>query len=351
MKIAITADLHLTDSDRNSERFETLENLLADLRGEGVNTLIIAGDLFDDSQQDYSDFETLCSMPEYEDLSILVIPGNHDSDIDNRQIVADNVDIISEPTIRDLDKRPFLFIPYKAQMTMGHVIASKSLELTRDRWILVGHGDWAGGLRELNPTETGVYMPLFRRDIETYRPAKVFLGHIHGAMDSPVYYAGSPCGLDITESDRRTYLIYDTDTNKVDRLVLNTPILYFRAEFVMVPVEDEAEHLRKMIEEVKDNWNLTPEEINKSQIRISIVGFSSDRAALQDILDEEFRGFTFYKGERPTVAKVAISYDIDRQTIAQGVEEKINSLEWSDELGLADVDAIRLAALHIIYGE
>jgi exonuclease SbcD len=170
-------------------------------------------------------------------------------------------------------------------------------------------------------------------------------------MDSPVYYAGSPCGLDITESDRRTYLIYDTDTNKVDRRVLNTPILYFRAEFVMVPVEDEAEHLRKMIEEVKDNWNLTPEEINKSQIRISIVGFSSDRVALQDILDEEFRGFTFYKGERPTVAKVAVSYDIDRQTIAQGVEEKINNLEWSDELGLTDVDAIRLAALHIIYGE
>ena len=252
MKIAITADLHLTDRDRNPERFETFENLLAALLAEGVKTLIVAGDLFDETRQDYSDFENLCSKPEYQELEILIIPGNHDADIDNRQIASRNVNIISGPAVLDRGERLFLFIPYKARMTMGAVIASKSPELPPDRWILIGHGDWAGGLRELNPAEKGVYMPLSRRDIQTYRPAKVILRHIHAASDSPVYYVGSPCGLDISETGRRSFLIYDTDTNKVDRRELNTPVLYFRASFVMVPVEDEAEHLRKMIEEVKD---------------------------------------------------------------------------------------------------
>ena len=45
-----------------------------------------------------------------------------------------------------------------------------------------------------------------------------------------------------------------------------------------------------------------------------------------------------------------MSVDIDRQTIAKGLEKAINELDWSDEMGLTGLDDIRLAALGIIYG-
>ena len=352
MKIAITADLHLTDRDRNPERFETLENLLADLRAEDVNTLIIAGDLFDETRQNYAEFEQILRRDENQEISIIAIPGNHDPTIDDRKIVADNLEIITTPTLRELDGLPFLFLPYEAGTTMGEKIELYSDQLPANNWVLVSHGDLVEGLRIPNPAESGVYMPLGRRDVATYIPATVILGHIHAVTDSPpVHYVGSPCGIDITETGRRKYVIYDTDAKQVERRDIKTPILYFIASFVVVPVEDEADHLRKLINEEKDKWNLKTDEIAKARIRVSIVGYSSDRSALQDVLDEEFQSFTFYKGERPSVRDVANSGDTDRHTIAQGVQEMVKGLDWPDGMDQPNEQDILLAALHIIYGE
>ena len=47
MKIAITADLHLTTKKEHPERFNALKEILEHLRRENVPPLIIAGDLFD----------------------------------------------------------------------------------------------------------------------------------------------------------------------------------------------------------------------------------------------------------------------------------------------------------------
>jgi len=352
MKIAITADLHLTERGQNPERFETFENLLAALHPEGVNTLIIAGDLFDETRQNYAEFEQICRRDENQEISIIAIPGNHDPSIDDRKIVADNLEIITTPTLQKLGDLLFLFLPYEAGTTMGEKIAPLSDQLPANQWVLVGHGDLVEGLRIPNPAESGVYMPLGRRDIEAYKPVTVILGHIHAATESPpVFYVGSPCGLDISETGRRKYAIYDTDAKQVERREVKTPILYFIASFVMVPVEDEAGYLRKLIKEEKDQWNLTPDEIAKAQIRVSIAGYSSDRSALQDVLDEEFQNFTFYKGERPSVRDVANSDDTDRHAVAQGVQEMVKGLDWSDGMDQPNEQDILLAALHIIYGE
>ena len=74
MKIAITADLHLTSREQRPERFEALENILADLHAQEIDTLIIAGDLFDQSRQNYAEFEQLCRKPEHTNLNLYVIP-------------------------------------------------------------------------------------------------------------------------------------------------------------------------------------------------------------------------------------------------------------------------------------
>jgi DNA repair exonuclease SbcCD nuclease subunit len=352
MRIAFTADLHLTSRAQNPERFETLENLLADMREKGIETLVIAGDLFDASRQNYAEFEQVCREPDNQDITIAVIPGNHDPGIDNQKLVASNLKVVSEPWIRELGGRTFLFLPYRDGKTMGEEIELLARQLPAGEWVLVAHGDWAGGLRTPNPIEPGVYMPLTRRDIEVYQPARVFLGHIHVAMDAPpVHYVGSPCGLDITETGRRRCLLYDTETNQVEPMPITAPVLYFNETFVMVPVKDEARYLETRIDSRLKRWDLQPEEKGKAVIRVNVAGYSADRAALRSVLQEAFEGFKFYKGEGPNIDQVSISDDFERHHIAEQVRANVETLEWPEEMDEPSADEILLEALHIIYGK
>jgi DNA repair exonuclease SbcCD nuclease subunit len=54
MIVAVTADLHLTERETHPERFDALDNILEQAVREGIGTLIIAGDLFDEDCRNYS---------------------------------------------------------------------------------------------------------------------------------------------------------------------------------------------------------------------------------------------------------------------------------------------------------
>ena len=105
-------------------------------------------------------------------------------------------------------------IPYLPGKTMGDVIGMFADDIEPREWVLCGHGDWLEGRRSPNPYEPGTYMPLTRSDLTQYQPAQVFLGHIHARRDEPIHYPGSPCGLDISETGRRRFLLFDTDKNQ-----------------------------------------------------------------------------------------------------------------------------------------
>ncbi len=214
MKIAFTADLHLTTGQMYPERYQALENIFQQLVDEGINTLVVAGDLFDETSRNYAEFDRLCTK--YKDIKVLVVPGNHDSLLNQQEVTAVNLEIYSEPKLKNFGENSptFLFLPFKKGRTMGEFISGFAADLPENNWVLIGHGDWAEGY-EPNPFEPGVYMPLTRSDLENFKPAQVFLGHIHKAMDrGKVHYIGSPCGLDIRETGRRRFLIFDTHTCK-----------------------------------------------------------------------------------------------------------------------------------------
>lgn len=351
MKIAITADVHLTTRAQHPERFEALENLLADLRSQDITTLLIAGDLFDASRHNYAEFEQLCRDPENKDLHIYVIPGNHDPAIDQRKIVADNLRIITTPTIHPFDGRPILFLPYQADETMGEALAPLADQLPPRQWVLVGHGDWAGGLRSPNPAEPGVYMPLTRQDIDMFQPARVFLGHIHAPMDAPpVHYAGSPCGLDISETGRRRYLVYDTLSGEVESCTITTPVLYYDETFVIVPANDEAAYLEQQIASRQRAWGLSAEEQASALIRVKVKGYSADRAALRATLQAAFAGYSFYKDQPPDIDDVHISDDLERHYIVEQVRTSLENLAISAGQVDPSADDILLKAMHIVYG-
>ena len=195
MKVAITADLHLSDKDNCPERYNVLGNIFQLIEEENIENLIIAGDLFDKDFHNHIEFEKLCKK--HPKIQFYIIPGNHDPNISEKSIVATNIHIYTVTTATEIGSTTFLFVPFEKQTNMSEKIASKEGEIKEKEWVLIGHGDYYEGVKEPNPLEPGTYMPLSRETIITFSPRAVFLGHIHKQVNwQNIYYVGSPCGQD-----------------------------------------------------------------------------------------------------------------------------------------------------------
>lgn len=353
MKIAITADLHLTTRNQHPERFAALANILDQMQSGGIKTLIIAGDLFNESGSNYADFDTLCNEPKFKELRVLIIPGNHDIRLANHSFTAANIEVLAEPTIRTLGENGlrFLFVPFKRQRTMGDDIAARANDLPTNNWILIGHGDWAEGIREPNPYEPGVYMALTRQDVETYKPARVLLGHIHKPWDSSrVHYAGSPCGLAINETGRRRFLIFDSETGVVTSQTVATDVLFFNEVFVVLPVRDEVEYVKKQITDRIKSWGIAPNEHQRVRLQARVIGYSANKRRLHETIKNSLSGFAFHHDQEPDFSDVSEADDMHRAEIAQQVSAWIERLDWNSTPDLPDKNQILLEALRVIYG-
>ncbi|TFG62350.1 MAG: hypothetical protein E4H28_07765, partial [Gemmatimonadales bacterium] len=301
MRIAVTADAHLRTVASHPERYNALEDVFKQSVEAGIENLIIAGDLFDTDFQNYAEFESLCRT--FPALQLHIIPGNHDPNISGQSITGDNVRIYTDPTVVEFDAFTFLFIPYRQGAKMGEQIARMEGAIDGKRWVLIGHGDFYGGVREPNPLEPGTYMPLSRKDVQTFKPRAVFLGHIH--MPPPpvndVHYVGSPCGLDISETGQRTFRIYDTADGSIESRGIETDVLYFKETFLVLPRDNEVSLLKQAIADRIETWGIEPSDRPKVQVRIEAAGYAKDRSAVLQALKLGFEGFTYFKDEGPTI--------------------------------------------------
>jgi len=334
MKIAITADIHLTAKKKHPERWKTLENLLIDITKKDIYKIIICGDLFNDDYHNYSEFDKLTSK--YKDIDFIIIPGNHDPNISQKSITGSNVTIYTEPVIVSFDDSvfSFLFLPFKEQVKMGEQLMLFQNELKPNKWVLFSHGDWADSIQTPNPIEPYVYMPLSRNDITNYKPVLTILGHIHKLLDDldyNVHYTGSPCGLDITETGRRRYIILDTKTLQIDSIFADSEVIYFNEQLVVYPMENEREFLEKQIKKIKNKWKLNNREIEKARIRIKVKGYSQDKRKLKEIFDSGFSDFSFWNDEGVDVSMVSDSQNPELAEISKRVIEKVEN-EYIEEI-------------------
>ena len=355
MKIAITGDLHPMARKDHPERYHALENILCQIIGEHINTIIIAGDLFDESSRNYAEFDNLCENAKYRKIKFYIIPGNHDPLISNASITAKNVEIITEPKIKTFNSTvlKFLFLPYKKDKTMGEYIASLSSELSPSEWVLIGHSDWSEGMREPNPFEPGVYMPLTKKDVENYKPAEVILGHIHKPMDrNKVHYVGSPCGLDITETGRRRFLVFETESGAIKSQTVDSDFIYFKESIIILPLREEKTYLKNHIELRIKRWSIKENEKQKVRIQVKVSGYTLNKRELMRTINECFQNYTFYKNNEADISEVSvISDDPGRAEIANQVFTWIEKLYWFSDREQPDKDQILLQALHVIYGD
>jgi DNA repair exonuclease SbcCD nuclease subunit len=354
LKIAITADCHLSPYKDHPERFRALDNILYFMLRYNIETIVILGDLFNEDSRNYSEFDRFCKNPKYKNIKFYIIPGNHDSQLNSKLIASENVKILSEPEVIkfDLLSLPFLFMPYKKNKTMGEEIAPFANNLSSNEWVLIGHGDWVVGMREINPREPGVYMPLTRTDIETYKPVQVVLGHIHKQVDlSIIHYPGSPCPLDISETGRRRFLIIDTENGFLRSRTLEKVPIHFNETLIVLPLEDETAYLNSQINKRLKEWNVTEEERSRVRIRIKVKGYTLDKRKMVETIKQGFHGYRFYKNEDPDISEVSVSDMFEQSEIIKRVIKEINQLKWNWEEHEPDRTQILIEALHAIYGE
>jgi exonuclease SbcD len=349
MRVAITADVHLRSRVEHPERYNALENIFEQIEGEGAGTLVIAGDLFDKDFCSYVEFERLCRA--HASVQVHIIPGNHDPMISARNIVGDNVHVYSEPTAVEFGATVLLFVPYEPQTTMGQRVVEMQERIAERTWILIGHGTYCRGSRLANPLEPGTYMPLSGACVDRYRPRAVLLGHIHKPLEvDSVYYPGSPCGMDVSETGRRRFLVYNTSDGSILSEAVDTDVLYFRESFVVVPAEDETVLLERQISERIASWGMQPSEIPKIILRASALGYALDREGILNTLKEGFRTLKFHANEGPDIERLRWSNDLQRMAMAKRAVTLINEMNWPFGGDQPTREQVVLEALGVIYG-
>lgn len=352
MLVAVTADLHLTPRREHPERFIVLENILFRMRESGLSELIIAGDLFDQEFRNVSDFEAVCRDPLNRDIRFHLLPGNHDSGLSQKAFAAENVTVHSAPEIYKPDPAslPVCLMPYRNDQTMGEALAPHAAGFVPGAWILVGHGDWMEGMREPNPLEPGVYMPFTRVDMETLKPARVVLGHVHKPLDlGSLHYPGSPCGLDVTETGRRRFLVLDTESGFVQFRPVDAGPLFFDESIVVLPLEDESASLARALESMIRGWGLRDSEKERAQVRLKVSGYTTDKRRLSEFLRKALEGFRLIPDGEADLTEVSVSEDVERAQLADRVRRQIDTMDWPAGPDAPGRDAAFLHAVRTIY--
>jgi DNA repair exonuclease SbcCD nuclease subunit len=351
MKIAITADVHLISHEKNPERFHALENILEQLITLKIDNLIIAGDLFDATCKDPGVFEQLIKKEKYSQITFYIIPGNHDPVLSQGTFTLPNIKYLPETQLIKFSKDAnFVFLPYKPGTSIGEVLSGFRQTLAPSAWVLVAHGDNLGSTRLRNNYENGLYMPLSGRDLLIYKPKKVFLGHIHVKMDSEiVHYPGSPCGLDPTETGIRSYLVYDTSDGKVERIPVETDVIYLQELITVLPMIDEESYINQLLTKKLAAWNLDEKQKKKTYIRIITQGYSTNRDKISKTIKNMIDQNHLTLGEPPDMSKLKLSTDVMRADIASAVQTRILELGLVEDPDEPTNDEYILSAMNQIY--
>lgn len=335
MKIAITADFHL--KTEYPERKLTLQNIFQKLQSLEISHLIIAGDLFDREERNYFEFDKL--VQQFPEIKVYVIPGNHDANINSNYFTANNLKII-DPKNKDkkitFENLQFFFIPYETGKSMDEALAENNID-NSENLVLISHGDYISYSYEVNPYEKSFYMPLSRFAVEKYKFLKIFLGHIHKPLSyGRVYYPGSPCPLDITETGKRSIIIFDTYSQEIKREYIDTPYIYYDESILTYPVENEFEIIENTLKNLINSWRLRDDEKKKVELRLKVKGCSQNINALKQKIEEIIKKEEMKLNEIDVTEVLIISEEErerDKLSIFEKVKERFKKLlEINDKL-------------------
>jgi DNA repair exonuclease SbcCD nuclease subunit len=341
----------LKSKNETPERYGALEKIVDYLKRENIKDLIIAGDLFDKDFNNYSDFENICRTNQ--EINFYIILGNHDTGLEQRHFSSPNIEIFREITIKKFENIQCLFLPYQMSGTMDEILINyfNNHEIS-DRLVLISHGDYINVNKSINEYEKGYYMPLSNNIINDLKPLLVFLGHIHKANNNDiVYYPGSPYPLDINETGKRKFLIYDTNNYKPEYVYLDLDRINMVEELLIIPNETEIEDAINKLDEIINNWNLNDSELEKVVLRLILKGFTNDKNALVQNITHHLdnKKIKLYDNNVPLDNKLNIVKDANREFLMNDVLNRINNL--TETFDYSEKEDIIEQALNLIFND
>ena len=136
---------------------------------------------------------------------------------------------------------------------------------------------------------------------DSYNPSKVILGHIHKKTGmGKVLYPGSPCGMDINETGKRSFFILDLNDLSITEKTVDTEYIFFNETLIALPTFNEFDYTRNKIKEIVKGFNLSKDEISKARIRLKVKGYTSDKKKLAvsythlDVYKRQGQGYLNY---------------------------------------------------------
>lgn len=240
MKTAIITDQHFgarNDSIHFIDFYEKFysEIFFPTLEKEQIDTVLILGDTFD--RRKYVNFYSLQRAEKMffkplaeKNIKVHMIVGNHDTYYKNTNEVNSpelllkdypNINIISEPSVIELDKTEIVMMPWICAENY-----EKSMELIKktNATICMGHFEIQGfQMYRGAPSHDGLDSSTFDKF------DKVFSGHYHHkSHKTNIYYLGNPYELTWQDyGDDRGFHIFDTTTQKL-QFVKNTNTIFKR---------------------------------------------------------------------------------------------------------------------------
>lgn len=358
MRYAVTSDLHL--KSEAPQRLENLAAMLVLLEKEGVEHLIIAGDLFDKGYAGYAALDELLSR--HKKLQVIAFPGNHDQGLAAGQFSSPNMRVLETATLMDSESRDLslVFLPYQDGKTMGEALEElPELEkLAGKPWVLFSHGDFGPRRKHLAGNEEG-YFPLTPLDISRFRPTRVILGHIHkpSPLDATVVYPGSPFPLDINETGQRRVLLLEQQDGTLSSLPLSCAPLMLQTEVFVLPDGQEEEQVRSCLdgfwEQAQAAYVGKPDK-SRTMLRVHLRGCATERGAVCSAVE------AWVEKQKLILESVddgALRYgEADRslQAVAEAAEQALHALKLQEpeamQHGQELQTRIREQVLHHIYG-
>ena len=344
MQIAITGDVHL--NEKNVERLKNLERIFEDLRKQNIKNLIIAGDLFDKGYNGNNTFDTLSKK--FPDITIRLLPGNHDPDLKKEQFAAKNITVYSKPVFETIGNFEFLFLPYSQGKSMEEVLieSQPGANLTAKKWILVSHGNYGPYNRKDSGGEKG-YFPISDKFIRKYRPFRVILGHVHKPSDiGRVHYPGSPFPKDKNETGQRRYLVLDSEDGSVEPHYLDFTPFYLQWDVFVIPTDNESGELEKQIDKLyrteKDTYQ-GENFLNNMRLYIRVNGYTTSRDGFTDKLKAILKNHSIEAAEID-IDNLKQSDKEDLNEIAKEAYEKImnREFEYPEAKKIAVMEAFKL---------
>lgn len=350
MRIAITGDLHLKTLKESEERYKALEEIIKICQNNNIENIIIAGDLFDENFNNFYDFDALCRTNS--NIRFYIIPGNHDVQIQQNHFSTSNIKIFNVPEIEYFDGYPFLFVPYNRGKSLDELLAEfwHNKDIPTE-WVLIGHGDYVSSVKIFNEYEKGIYMPISTKAISIYNPSKVILGHIHKPNEiGKVIYPGSPFPLDINETGKKSFLIFDTATTKINRIDIPSQVIYFIETILVVPIQNEEDYVFNQLTKIIKSWELEDCEIEKVVLRLYLKGFTKNYQNIINFILQLLQKFKIQLYDNIPIANelYQITLDDEKITILKEVEKLIAN---STELKFATKEKIFEKSLELIFNE